>query len=317
MSVKGVCSNFINRRTKVETNSQLKICWIELSNVYLKYLLQSGILSSIYMVELCVCCFWLRSVSCVPNVASVSGLFDFVLCLVCPMLPVFLDCLTSSCVLCAQCCQCFWIVWLRPVSCVPNVASVSGLFDFVLCLVCTMSPVFLDCPVSCVPNVASVSGLSCVLCVQCCQCFWIILCLVCPMLPVFLDCPVSCVLNVASVSGLSCVLCAHCCQCFWIVRCLVCPMLPVFLDCPVSCVPNVASVSGLSILDWRLFSRSFTWLVIHTSIHLPVFNTYDIGASWWHGSWSYNCMCNQCLSPLQLWVRTLFMARRTRYNIMW
>ena len=119
--VKGVCSNFIKRRTKVETNSQLKICWIELSNVYLKYLLQSGILSSIYMVELCVCCFWLRSVSCVPNVASVSGLFDFVLCLVCPM-----------------------------------------------------SPVFLDYPVSGVPNVASVSGLSCVLCAQCCQCFWIV-----------------------------------------------------------------------------------------------------------------------------------------------
>jgi len=26
---------------------------------------------------------------------------------------------------------------------------------------------------------------------------------------------------------------------------------------------------------------------------------------------------NQCLSPLTLWVRTPFMARCTRYNIMW
>ena len=49
---------------------------------------------------------------------------------------------------------------------------------FVLCLVGSMLPVFLDClrPVSCVLNVASVSGLSlsCVLCAQCCQCFWIV-----------------------------------------------------------------------------------------------------------------------------------------------
>ena len=27
--------------------------------------------------------------------------------------------------------------------------------------------------------------------------------------------------------------------------------------------------------------------------------------------------CNQCLSPLKLWVRTPFIARCTRYNIMW
>jgi hypothetical protein len=62
---------------------------------------------------------------------------------------------------------------------------------------------------SCVPNVASFSGLSssCVLRAQCCQFLWIVflLCLACPMLPVSLDCipPVSCVPNVASFSGLS------------------------------------------------------------------------------------------------------------------
>jgi len=28
-------------------------------------------------------------------------------------------------------------------------------------------------------------------------------------------------------------------------------------------------------------------------------------------------LCNQCLSPLKLWVRTPFMAKCTRYNIMW
>jgi hypothetical protein len=79
-------------------------------------------------------------------------LFVFSLCLVCPMLPASLDqvsvlrcvfvfCLSSPCVLCAQCCQRLWIgflccvvflcfVCLHPVSCVPNVASVSG---FVFC----------------------------------------------------------------------------------------------------------------------------------------------------------------------------------------
>jgi hypothetical protein len=66
---------------------------------------------------------------------------------------LFLFCLSSSCVLCTQCCQCLWIVFV--------------LFVFLLCLVYPMLSVSLDCfcfvclrPVSCVPNVASVSGLS-------------------------------------------------------------------------------------------------------------------------------------------------------------
>ena len=40
--------------------------------------------------------------------------------------------------------------------------------------------------------------------------------------------------------------------------------------------------------------------------------------SWWswsYVSWIYNYLCNQCLSPLKLRVRTPFMARCTRYNI--
>ena len=37
--------------------------------------------------------------------------------------------------------------------------------------------------------------------------------------------------------------------------------------------------------------------------------------SWSYGSWIYKYLCNQCLSPLKLWVRTPFMARWTRYNI--
>ena len=38
--------------------------------------------------------------------------------------------------------------------------------------------------------------------------------------------------------------------------------------------------------------------------------------SWWYGSWIYNNLSNQCLSPLKLWFRTPFIARCIRYNIM-
>jgi len=31
----------------------------------------------------------------------------------------------------------------------------------------------------------------------------------------------------------------------------------------------------------------------------------------------YNYLCNQCLSPLKLWVWTLFMSRCIWYNIIW
>jgi hypothetical protein len=34
-----------------------------------------------------------------------------------------------------------------------------------------------------------------------------------------------------------------------------------------------------------------------------------------YGSLIYNYLCNQCLSPLKLWVPTLFMVRCTHYNI--
>jgi hypothetical protein len=110
---------------------------------------------------------WLphRPVSCVPNVASLSILDCLiVLCLVYPMLPVCPYLIaSSSCVLCTQCCQ-FVRTWLphRPVSCVPNVASLSVLdCPIVLCLVYPMLPVF---PYLIAPS-------SCVLCTQCCQFF--------------------------------------------------------------------------------------------------------------------------------------------------
>ena len=38
---------------------------------------------------------------------------------------------------------------------------------------------------------------------------------------------------------------------------------------------------------------------------------------WSYGSWIYKYMCNQCLSPLTLWVQISYMARCAQYNIMW
>ena len=37
--------------------------------------------------------------------------------------------------------------------------------------------------------------------------------------------------------------------------------------------------------------------------------------SWSYGSWIYNYLCNQCPSPLKLWVRTPFMVRCTRHTL--
>ena len=39
--------------------------------------------------------------------------------------------------------------------------------------------------------------------------------------------------------------------------------------------------------------------------------------SWSYGSWIYNYLCNQWLSPITMWVWTPFMTRCTGYNIMW
>ena len=165
----------------------------------------------------CLSSVYLHPVSCVPNVDIVSRLFFFILYLVYPMLTVSLDCLSSSCILCTQCWQCLSIVYLHPVSCVPNVDSVSRLFIFILYLVCPMLTLSLDCLSS-----------SCILCTQCWQCLSI----------VYLH-PVSCVPNVDSVSRVFIFILYLVSQC-WQCLSMVCLH-------PVSCVPNVDSVSRLFI----------------------------------------------------------------------
>ena len=69
-----------------------------------------------------------------------------------------------------------------------------------------------------------------------------------------------------------------------------------------------------------LSNYHYRWIITQYEIFsLSLYQYRYEGPSWsWsYGSWIHNYLCNQCLSPLKLWVRTPFMARCTRYNILW
>jgi hypothetical protein len=74
------------------------------------------------------------------------------------------------------------------------------------------------------------------------------------------------------------------------------------------------SISKYNMLFSLVFLQSFNNIIIcfMCSLFLP-----GPSWSWSYGSLIYNFLCNQCLSPLKLWVRSPFMARCTPYNIMW
>jgi len=52
-------------------------------------------------------------------------------------------------------------------------------------------------------------------------------------------------------------------------------------------------------------------------VYIILIRKLGLSWSWSYGSWIYNYLCNQCISPLKLWFRIPLMARCTRYNIMW
>ena len=70
---------------------------------------------------------------------------------------------------------------------------------------------------------------------------------------------------------------------------------------------------------WPGWLTGFEQNIIYIPFIYILINIICIGpsSSWSYGSWIYNYLWNQCLSPLKLWDWTLFMARCTRYNIMW
>ena len=69
-------------------------------------------------------------------------------------------------------------------------------------------------------------------------------------------------------------------------------------------------MSNFSAISWREHLDEWWWYLLRTR------PTLELLWSRSYGSWIYNYLCNQCLSPLMLWVRMPFMARCTRYNIM-
>ena len=166
-----------------------------------------------------------------------------------------------------------------PVSCVPNVTSVSldcpfliaarfsltfiYYLRYVLCLVYPMLPVSLECPFLIAPSVFSNVYLLPTVCPFSCVPNDTSVSLDCPFLIVPLVysnlCPMSCVPNVTSVS-LDCTIL----DCRSILSNVY--LLPTV--CPVSCVPNVTSVSGLSILDCARFSLTFIYYQKSQSLKL-------------------------------------------------
>ena len=81
-------------------------------------------------------------------------------------------------------------------------------------------------------------------------------------------------------------------------------------------------------LTYDIYSVSILLIVSHHRNisfvdHCLFFGSFSFGRcmgpswSWSYGSWIYNYMCNQCMSPLKLWARIPLMVRSTRYNIMW
>ena len=193
----------------------------------------------------CLSIVYLHPVILCTHVDSVSRLFIFILYLVCPMLTLSLDCLTSSCILCTQCWYCLSIVYLQR-QCqhwAHNIQDEDK--QSILYLVYPLLTVSLDCLSS-----------SCILCTQCWQCLSI----------VYLH-PVSCVPNVDSVSRLlssSCILCAQCWHCLSIV----------YLH-PVSCVPNVDSVSRVFI-----FILYLVCLMLTVVSRLFIFILYLVSQCW-------------------------------------
>ena len=85
---------------------------------------------------------------------------------------------------------------------------------------------------------------------------------------------------------------------------------------------------GFPVTQSVIYCVMFSWVscysiccllcnVLGTLFFLFIFFSFSYCSGGSTRRWIYNDMCNQCLSPLKLWVRTPFMASCTRYNIMW
>jgi hypothetical protein len=60
-----------------------------------------------------------------------------------------------------------------------------------------------------------------------------------------------------------------------------------------------ATFSNISAISWRP-------VLVAEEAGVTVENKQGSSWSWSHGRWIYNYLCNQCLSPIKLWVRIPF-----------
>jgi hypothetical protein len=57
----------------------------------------------------------------------------------------------------------------------------------------------------------------------------------------------------------------------------------------------------VSLSNFSVPNIQINWYYVR---YVEIMNTINgLSWSWSYGSWIYNCLCNQCLSPLKLWVR--------------
>ena len=82
--------------------------------------------------------------------------------------------------------------------------------------------------------------------------------------------------------------------------------------------PNTKHQRNMTKLIFKtLVEDVFSKVLSRLFYHSRYIKFYNVSWSWSYGSWIYNYLCNQCLSPLKLCVQIPLMARCTRYNIMW
>jgi hypothetical protein len=86
--------------------------------------------------------------------------------------------------------------------------------------------------------------------------------------------------------------------------------LAIQLKCKISKFKGKLDIISRGKIKLTTVNETITLLWSH---HLLFCFFFNKGLSS-HGSWIYNYLCNQCLSPLKLRVQTLFIARWTRYN---
>ena len=92
--------------------------------------------------------------------------------------------------------------------------------------------------------------------------------------------------------------------------------------CQISINQSINQISIAIVVRWWWREDGFTyihriWVYSLSWFVRTVWFLQRPSWPWPHGSSIYSYICNACLSPPKLWVWTPFMARCTRYNIMW